>query len=142
MDVNVLYSFSADALLVVHVLFVGFVVAGLALIYIGFFLGWRWVRSRWFRVLHLLAIGVVVLQSWLGAICPLTTWEMNLRRKAGDSIYEGSFVTHWLQQLLYYEAPAWVFVVGYTGFGGLVLCSWFVVRPSAFFSREVRGTTR
>lgn len=142
MDVNALYSFTADAVLVVHVLFVGFVVGGLALIYIGFFLGWRWVRNRWFRVLHLLAIGIVVLQSWLGAICPLTTWEMTLRRKTGDSVYDGSFITHWLQQLLYYEAPAWVFVVGYTGFGGLVLCSWFVVRPSASFSREVRGTTR
>ena len=132
MEAQAPYSQVADAILVTHVLFVAFVVLGLILIYVGKFLSWQWVRNPWFRVTHLLGIGVVVLQSWLGVICPLTIWEMDLRLKAGEAIYEGSFIRYWLNELLYYQAPSWVFVVCYTVFGGLVLASWFLVRPRAF----------
>jgi hypothetical protein len=132
MESQTLYSLVADTILVTHVLFVAFVVLGLILIFVGKFLSWLWVRNPWFRVAHLLGIGVVVLQAWFGVICPLTIWEMDLRSKAGETIYEGSFITHWLNALLYYQAPSWVFVVCYTVFGGLVSASWFLVRPRAF----------
>ena len=121
----------ADALLLIHVLFVGFVVLGLLAIYAGCFLHWHWVRNRWFRILHLMAIVIVVLQAWLGMICPLTTWEMALREQAGAAVYAGSFIQHWLHQLLYWQAPDWVFIVVYTVFGALVLASWFIVRPAS-----------
>ena len=139
MEIQALYSLVADAILVAHVLFVAFVVFSLALIFMGKFLSWLWVRNPWFRITHLLGIGVVVLQSWFGVICPLTIWEMDLRSKAGETIYEGSFITHWLNDLLYYQAPSWVFVVCYTAFGGLVLASWFLVRPRAFSARCQSG---
>jgi hypothetical protein len=126
-----LLIFLADAILVVHVLFVFFVVFGLLAIYVGFFLKWHWIRNRAFRILHLFAIGIVVVQSWIGAICPLTIWEMALREEAHSASYTGSFIHHWLQRLLYYSAPEWVFIVLYTGFGGLVLASWYLVRPKA-----------
>ena len=51
--------------------------------------------------------------------------------------YEGSFIGHWLQQLLYYEAPHWVFVSAYSLFGLLVLASWWWVRPD--FQRPPSG---
>ena len=126
------YILLADAILLVHVLFVSFVVVGLVLILIGKVARWHWVTNPWFRMTHLVSIGVVVLQSWLGIICPLTTWEMALRSKAGDGVYTGSFVSHWLEYLLYYEAPAWVFIICYTIFGILVIGSWFWVRPRRF----------
>jgi len=132
MESQALYSLVADAILVTHVLFVAFVIFSLILIFAGKLLSWQWVRNPWFRVTHLLGISIVVLQSWFGVICPLTIWETDLRSKAGETIYEGSFVTHWLHELLYYHAPSWVFVVCYTAFGGLVLASWFLVRPRAF----------
>jgi hypothetical protein len=120
---------AADLVLVSHALFVAFVVFGLVLVIAGKFFAWSWVRNRGFRIAHLVCIGIVVVQSWLGMICPLTTWEMTLRRQAGDAAYEGSFISHWLGELLYYQAPAWVFVMAYTLFGALVLISWFWVRP-------------
>lgn len=123
------YLLAADAVLLLHLLFVVFVVAGLVLILIGRLLSWAWVRNWWFRVTHLAAIGVVVLQSWLGVICPLTKLEMALRERAGDTTYAGGFVSHWLETILYYRAPAWVFAVAYTAFGALVLLSWFWVPP-------------
>ncbi|MDC1287901.1 DUF2784 domain-containing protein [Gammaproteobacteria bacterium] len=141
MKSQALYSLVADAMLVAHALFAAFVVFSLILIFMGKFLAWRWVRNPWFRVTHLLGIGIVVLQSWFGVICPLTIWEMDLRSKAGESIYEGSFVTHWLHELLYYQAPSWVFMVCYTAFGGLVVASWFLVRPRAFSRKFKRGAS-
>ena len=119
----------ADALLILHTMLVVFVILGLVATFAGYFLQWQWVRNFWFRLSHLAVIAIVVLQSWLGVLCPLTTWEMALRAKAGEAGYEGSFIQHWLQSILYYSAPEWVFIVAYTVFGALVLASWFLVRP-------------
>jgi hypothetical protein len=129
MDAKLYYLIAADAILITHVLFVAFVVLGLLLIFAGKVLAWSWVYNLVFRSTHLAAIGIVVLQSWLGAICPLTVWEMGLRAKAGDTVYTGSFIGHWLQTLLYYRAPEWAFILLYTLFGALVAASWYWVRP-------------
>ena len=103
--------------------------AALPLILIGGWRQWGWVRNPWLRVAHLLGIGVVVAQAWAGLVCPLTTLEMWLRARAGQATYGGGFVEHWLQRLLYYDAPAWVFVVAYSLFGLLVACTWVLVPP-------------
>ncbi|MFT6268260.1 MAG: glucan phosphoethanolaminetransferase (alkaline phosphatase superfamily) [Alphaproteobacteria bacterium] len=132
MDNTFLYLLAADTLLIIHVLFVVFVVVGLLLIFIAKMQKWRWVRSPWFRIAHLVGIAIVVVQSWLGIICPLTTWEMALREHAGEAVYAGSFISHWLSTLLYYHAPEWVFAVVYSAFGILVLLSWIWVRPNSF----------
>lgn len=129
MESGFLFLLAADALLLVHAMFVFFVVFGLVLILVGKLLNWTWVRNPLFRIVHLAAIGVVVLQSWLGIICPLTTWEMALRERAGGVTYSGAFVSHWLESVLYYQAPAWVFAIAYTVFAVAVLASWYWVRP-------------
>ncbi len=129
MDTNLIYLVVADTVLLIHALFVAFVILGLLLVLAGGLLHWSWVRNRRFRIAHLAAIVIVVLQSCFSIICPLTLWEMNLREKAGDTTYPGSFVAHWLETLLYYRAPEWVFIVVYTVFGALVVASWFWVRP-------------
>lgn len=131
MTSEALYGLLADAILVIHFLFVVFVVFGLALILIGLRARWSWVHNRIFRVTHLAAIGIVVLQAWLGQLCPLTIWENNLRRLAGQSAYEETFVEHWLHQVLFYQAEPWVFAMIYTGFGVLVVLVWFLGRRAA-----------
>jgi hypothetical protein len=140
MEEGALYLLAADLVLFGHVLFAAFIVLGLILVLVGKLFSWAWVRNPWFRLAHVAAIGVVVVQSWLGAICPLTTWEMALREKAGEAVYSGAFVAHWLEEILYYRAPEWVFTVGYTVFGVLVAASWYWVRPRRFFTRGVHGT--
>ena len=122
----------ADVLLLLHVLVVVFIVAGLVAIYVGWALAWSWVRNPWFRILHVAAIGIVSIQSWVGVICPLTIWEMSLRTQAGDTVYSGTFISHWLETLLYYQAPAWLFVVVYSEFFALFVASCFVVRQRSF----------
>lgn len=124
-----IWQWLADAVLTVHVGIVLFVVLGLVLVLVGNRRGWPWVNDLWFRLAHLAAIAVVVAQAWLGVICPLTTLEVWLRRQAGQSGYDGSFIEYWLQQVLYYDAPAWVFIALYTGFGLLVVASWWWFPP-------------
>lgn len=51
----------ADAVLLLHVLFVAFVVLGLLAIYLGGILGWHWVRHRRFRLVHQFCAGNPVL---------------------------------------------------------------------------------
>lgn len=130
------YQILADTVLAIHVAIVLFVVGGLICILVGNGLGWHWVNRRGFRYLHLLAIGVVVLQAWLGVLCPLTTLEMWLRAEAGDAGYSGSFVQYWLQRLLYYEAPARVFIGAYSLFGLAVLFAWWKFPPVKRSSRD------
>ena len=132
------YLLIADVLLITHVLFVAFVVGGLLTIIAGGLLSWPWVRNPWFRLAHLLSIAVVVVQSWAGMICPLTTWEMAVRARANGATYGGAFISHWLDKLLYYQLPERVFVVVYSTFGALVLLTWYGVRPRPFGNRGQR----
>ena len=123
---------AADGLLIIHALFIAFVVFGLVFIIAGVVRGWRWVRNPWFRFIHLGAIGIVVMQAWLNIICPLTIWENNLREKAGEATYAGSFIQYWLHKLIFYQAEAWVFTLCYTVFGALVVLAWYLAPPSSF----------
>lgn len=123
----------ADAVLAVHAAIASFVVLGLVVTVAGNLLGWRWVNGRWFRFAHLAAIAVVVAEAWGGIACPLTTLEMWLRSQAGVATYDGGFVEHWLQRLLYYDAPPWVFVLGYSAFFALVLAAWWRFPPRKRF---------
>jgi len=124
-----IYRVLADAVLVAHFAVVVFVVGGLALVFIGNIRHWRWVNSLLFRLVHLATVGVVVAQAWLGELCPLTVLESWLRRQAGEAAYSTSFIEHWLQRVLYYEAPLWVFTLVYTAFGMLVAYAWWYFPP-------------
>jgi Protein of Unknown function (DUF2784) len=122
----------ADLVLALHVAFVAFVVLGLVLVLLGGWRRWQWVRNPVFRAAHLLAIVFVVAQTWLEQVCPLTTLEMALRARGGDAVYAGSFIGHWLQTLLYYQAPNWVFAIVYSVFALMVGAAWTWVRPRRF----------
>lgn len=121
----------ADAVLLLHLAVVVFIVGGLMLIIVGNLRSWPGVNSPAFRWLHLAAIGTVVAQSWLGVECPLTTLETWLRTQAGRIGYEVGFIEHWVSALLFYQAPTWVFVMVYTAFGALVIGAWWLWPPKA-----------
>jgi len=119
----------ADLMLVVHVGIVLFVVLGQLAILLGGWRGWGWIRHFGLRLAHLALIAIVVLQAWLGRICPLTIWEQSLRQQAGQTTYGGSFVEHWLSRLIFFDAPWWVFVAAYSAFAAVVVLSWVWFPP-------------
>jgi polyferredoxin len=127
--VEVPYRLLADIVLSLHVAIVVFVVGGLVAVVVGNLRGWWFVNAWWFRLAHLVAIAVVVAQAWLGVVCPLTTLESWLRGQARQAAYEAGFIEYWLQRVLYYDAPAWVFTVAYALFGLAVAAAWWRFPP-------------
>ena len=123
------YQALANAILLLHFAVVIFVVLGLPTILIGNWRGWAWANNLWWRLAHILAIAVVVLQAWLGQYCGLTLLESKLRQQAGQVGYERGFMEYWVQRLLYYESPLWVFALAYTAFGALVAWAWWRYPP-------------
>ena len=123
-DISI-YQLLANAVLLLHIAIVLGVVLGLLLIVVGNLLRWRWVNTLWFRLLHLATITVVAAEAWFGIVCPLTTLEMFWRTKAQASTYEGGFMEHWMQSILFYQAPPWVFTMIYTLFGLAVVATWW-----------------
>ncbi|MGH8729079.1 MAG: DUF2784 domain-containing protein [Burkholderiales bacterium] len=118
-------TFLADVILVIHFIFVLFIVAGLFLIWIGAALGWSWVRNFWFRVAHLAAICFVAVEAIIGIACPLTLWEASLR---GERAEEG-FIERLVGGLLYYDFPLWVFTLTYVVFALVVALTYWLVTP-------------
>ena len=116
----------ADALLVLHFLVAAFIVAGLILVWIGALARWQWIRNPWFRCLHLAAIVFVAAEALLGIACPLTIWEDLLR----GGVRPESFVGRWVQRLLYYNAPEWVFTTLYAAWAAATLATLKLVPPS------------
>lgn len=91
----------ADGILMLHAGIVMFVVVGQILIVVGWWQNWHWVRSFWLRFLHLITIVIVMVQSWLGQMCPLTIWEQQLRAAAGKAVHDESLVEFWLSRVLF-----------------------------------------
>ena len=86
-----LYSILADAVVLLHALFILFAVFG----------GLLLLRWRWFVWLHLPALlwGAGIEIS--GGICPLTPLENELRQLAGAEGYTGGFIEHYLIPIIY-----------------------------------------
>ncbi len=85
------YALLANAVLLLHGLFIAFVL-------FGGLLAWRRPRLGW---LHLTSVAWAVWVAWAGWICPLTPLENALRRAAGQAGYGGGFIEHYLLALIY-----------------------------------------
>ena len=82
---------AADALLIAHLAFIVFVLAGGLLV----------LHRRIWTAVHLPAVAWGAFAELTGTVCPLTPLENSLRRAAGSTGYEGSFIEHYLVPLIY-----------------------------------------
>ena len=91
-----IYRLLADAVVVIHALFIVFTVLGGLLV-----LRWHWVA-----LLHLPAAawGVIV-QVVVGGRCPLTPLEGYFRVRGGEAGYHDSFIDHYITNLIYVDNP-------------------------------------
>ena len=88
---STLYLILAELTVLLHFLFVAFVV-------IGGFAVLRWPKLIY---LHLLALAWGVYIELSGGICPLTPLENHFRQLAGMDIYQGGFINHYIMPILY-----------------------------------------
>jgi hypothetical protein len=119
----------ADIIALIHLGYVIFVILGFVLIVAGVIFKWQWIRNPWFRFLHLAAIIAVAMEAILGLHCPLTVLEFWLRYPARAVQERASFIGNFIDSILFYEAPAWLFTVAYTGFAVLVIATFIVAPP-------------
>ena len=84
---------AADALVILHLVFILFVVLGGLLVF-------RWPRWAWVHVPAFAWGAIIEFNNW---ICPLTPLEQRLRVAAGEGAYGGGFVEHYLLPLIYPE---------------------------------------
>jgi len=87
------YGLAADIVMSVHFLFVLFVVLGGIAV-------WRWPRVAWLHVPAFVWGMLISVYRW---ICPLTPLEQSLRRAAGEADFDGGFIAHYIEPLLYPE---------------------------------------
>ncbi|MGV6396916.1 DUF2784 domain-containing protein [Pseudomonas caspiana] len=104
------YRLAADSVVVIHLLFIVFVLFGGLLV----------LRWRWLIVLHVPAMIWAATVEFLHLYCPLTPLENSLRAKAGSQGYDGGFIEHYLIPLIY---PAGLTPQIQLWLGGIVLLS-------------------
>jgi uncharacterized protein DUF2784 len=137
-----LWLAAADLVTVIHAAYVAVVVVGFVAILVGWAAGWHWVRNFYFRLVHLAMIGLVCAEALAGVTCPLTIWENMLRVKGGESGYSRDFVGYWLDSMIFYQAPPWVFTTAYLTFGAVVILTFWLVPmrwPTIRVSRSARA---
>ena len=126
---SILYRLAADFTVVFHMSYAMFIVVGQLLILAGAIRKWRWILNVWFRAIHLAMIAIVVAESLLGIVCPLTTLEKWLRRQVGQTSYQGDFLARWVHDLLFVEFSPATLTAAYATFGLLVVVTFWLAPP-------------
>ena len=117
----------AELVLALHLAVIAFNVFGLVAIPLGAWAGWSFVRVRWWRLLHIASLAVVAVQAALGRACFLTIWQDGLEQARTET----PLLMRWVNSVVYWPMPMWVFTVAY----GLVfayvlaLYRWVPPRP-------------
>ncbi len=124
------FALLADLIVAFHFCYVAFVIGAEIVILLGAAFRWRWVRVLSFRIVHLAAVALVAVEALAGAQCPLTTWEYQLRLRAGQTVEaQISFFARLVRSVIFYDFPAWVFLATYVGFALLVALTFVFVTP-------------
>ncbi|HTV46317.1 MAG TPA: DUF2784 family protein [Stellaceae bacterium] len=100
----------AETVLAVHLAIILFNVLGLIAVPLGAICGWRFVRIRWWRVLHILLLAAVAGQAVAGRACILTLWQAAL---SGSAAAPMPLLMGWVDRLIYWRLPVWVFAAAY-----------------------------
>jgi hypothetical protein len=116
---------AATLILALHFAIILFNVAGCVLIPLGAWRGWRWVRAFWWRLAHLVSLAVVALQALWGRASVQTKWQGHQSgHRAPQPLIAG-----WINHLIYWPLPLWVFALAYVAVFAYVLALWAWVRP-------------
>jgi hypothetical protein len=102
----------AEAIFAVHLAIIVFNVAGLIVIPLGAWLDWAIVRIAWLRLLHLALLAIVTAQALAGKACILTIWQSDL---LGLGQPAQPMIMRWVERLVYWNLPMWVFAAMYSG---------------------------
>jgi hypothetical protein len=120
----------ADLILYFHFLYVLGVLVPIPLIVIGSWYDWKWVRLLWLRRVHACMMLLVVLEAFIGMICPLTEWETAIRAKGpGGNIYPKGFIAALVAKLLFSDFELWVYTLLYIVTALIIIDLYILIPP-------------
>ena len=96
----------AALILAAHVAIILFNLCGLIAVPLGAWRGWGWVHRPLWRLLHLFSLAIVALQAAMGRACFLTVWQVAAE---GGPTNPGPLIMRWVNSLVYWPLPIWVF---------------------------------
>lgn len=133
------YALLADVVVAIHVGYVAYVLLGQLAIVVAAPFRWQWARNPWFRFTHLLAITIVAVEAVMHWRCPLSIWEEDLRRLAGQDAGTGeTFMGRMLHSLLFIDnMPEVFFTTLYLAMLAVVVQGLVMYPPRWFRPRHV-----
>ena len=119
---NVLFS---EIVLLFHFCIFLFMVLSFFLIPLGYNQKWEWVKNRYYRLIHLILMGIIFIETILGFMCPLTILENFLR----NDIKINNKITQIIHQIMYWDLPTYQFIILYLLSLLYLIFLWFFFKP-------------
>ena len=102
-------SLFSEIVLLFHFCIFLFMILSFFLIPIGYYQKWKWVKNKYYRLIHLILMGIIFIETTLGFMCPLTTLENFLRNDTEIN----NKITQIIHQIMYWDLPTYQFIILY-----------------------------
>ena len=119
---NILFS---EIVLLFHFCIFLFMVLSFFLIPLGYYHKWEWVKNRYYRLIHIILMGIIFIETILGFMCPLTILEKFLR----NDIEINNKITQIIHQVMYWDLPTYQFIILYLLSLLYLIFLWFFFKP-------------
>ena len=103
-----------------------FITFSFFLIPFGYFKKWEWVKNKYYRLIHLVLMGIILIETILGFMCPLTILENFLR----NNIEVDNNLTQIIHQIMYWNLPNYQFIILYILSFSYLIFLWFFFKPN------------
>jgi len=123
-----IYQIAADIVIVIHFLWIAFVILGFPVT--------LWLNNARWRLIHLAAVIWMILMQVNRAICPLTYLEAWLKSEGRTAeVYSGKFIIETIEHLIYVDSLTLEKIMYATA-------AYLVLIVLSFWFRPIRKKTR
>ena len=119
---NIIFS---EIVLLFHFCIFLFITLSFFLIPLGYYLKWEWVKNKYYRLIHLVLMVIIFIETILGFMCPLTILENFLR----NDIEINNKITQIIHQIMYWDLPTYQFIILYLLSLLYLIFLWFFFKP-------------
>ena len=119
---NIIFS---EIVLLLHFFIFLFIVFSFFFIPFGYYKNWEWVKNKNYRLIHLFLMGIVLIETILGFMCPLTILENFLR----SDIKVNNKFTEIIHQIMYWNFSNYQFIILYLLSFLYLIFLWFFFKP-------------
>ena len=119
---NIIFS---EIVLLFHFSIFLFMILSFILIPLGYHKKWKWVKNKYYRLIHLVLMGIIFIETILGFMCPLTILENFLR----NDIKINNKITQIIHQIMYCDLPTYQFITLYLLSLSYLIFLWFFFKP-------------